>query len=56
MSVYGNDVVDPSYRGCYSDPGNNRVFVQDASSDEMTSDVSERASEACLDCCAFSLA
>ncbi|CAB1112589.1 unnamed protein product [Ectocarpus sp. CCAP 1310/34] len=42
MSVYQNEVeipVDPAYRGCYSDPGTNRVFVQDDSSDEMTAEV-----------------
>ncbi|CAM9844163.1 unnamed protein product [Ectocarpus fasciculatus] len=38
MSVYKND-VDPSYRGCYSDPADSRVFVQDVSSDEMTNDL-----------------
>ncbi|CAB1115948.1 unnamed protein product [Ectocarpus sp. CCAP 1310/34] len=42
MSVYQNEVeipVHPAYRGCYSDPGTNRVFVQDDSSDEMTAEV-----------------
>ncbi|CAM9879724.1 unnamed protein product, partial [Ectocarpus fasciculatus] len=40
MSVYENDVVDggeivdPSYLGCFSDPADNRVFVQDISLDD----------------------
>ena len=50
MSVYQNDVDDgddgeidePSYLGCYSDPADNRVFVQDISSDAMTAEVSAR--------------
>ncbi|CAM9843168.1 unnamed protein product [Ectocarpus sp. 12 AP-2014] len=55
MSVYENDVdggetddvddgetEDPSYLGCYSDPADNRVFVQDISSAAMTAEVSNR--------------
>ncbi|CAN0230057.1 unnamed protein product [Ectocarpus sp. 12 AP-2014] len=49
MSVYENDVEDveiddPSYLGCYSDPADSRVFVQDISSDAMTAEI---CSEAC---------
>ncbi|CAM9620491.1 unnamed protein product [Ectocarpus sp. 6 AP-2014] len=52
MSVYENDVddgeteetEDPSFLGCFSDPADSRVFVQDISSDAMTAEV---CSEAC---------
>ncbi|CAM9715355.1 unnamed protein product [Ectocarpus sp. 12 AP-2014] len=49
MSVYENDVddgetEDPSYLGCYSDPADSRVFVQDISSAAMTAEI---CSEAC---------
>ncbi|CAN0056146.1 unnamed protein product [Ectocarpus sp. 6 AP-2014] len=39
MSVYENvDPVDPSYRGCYSDPADSRIFVEAGSSDGMTAE------------------
>ncbi|CAM9620770.1 unnamed protein product [Ectocarpus sp. 6 AP-2014] len=41
-NIYENDVDaedDPAYLGCYSDPADNRVFVREASSDDMTSEV-----------------
>lgn len=49
-NIYENDVDtgdDPAYLGCYSDPADNRVFVQEASSDDMTSEVSERGVALC---------
>ncbi|CAN0303355.1 unnamed protein product [Ectocarpus sp. 6 AP-2014] len=41
MNVYENPDADyvRSYRGCYSDPPDNRVFVQSDSSDAMTSEL-----------------
>ncbi|CAB1103402.1 unnamed protein product [Ectocarpus sp. CCAP 1310/34] len=43
MSVYENAKIDdPSYLGCYSDPADSRMFVQDISSDAMTAEVSNR--------------
>ncbi|CAM9382480.1 unnamed protein product, partial [Ectocarpus sp. 8 AP-2014] len=39
MSVYENDdPVDLSYRGCYSDPADSRIFVEAGSSDGMTAE------------------
>lgn len=45
MSVYENfnvNTVDLSYRGCFSDPADSRVFFQGASSDAMTAEVRGR--------------
>ncbi|CAM9126243.1 unnamed protein product, partial [Ectocarpus sp. 4 AP-2014] len=42
--VDGGEIDDPSYLGCYSDPADNRVFVQDISFAAMTAEV---CSEAC---------
>lgn len=50
MSVFKNFDVDTAvesyHLGCFSDPADNRVFVQNESSDAMTAEVSGRAIEA----------
>ncbi|CAN0420464.1 unnamed protein product, partial [Ectocarpus sp. 13 AM-2016] len=41
MNIYENDVEpddEPAYLGCYSDPADNRVFVQEAASDDMSAE------------------
>lgn len=43
MNIYENDVgteEDPAYLGCYFDPADNRVFVREAASDDMSAEVS----------------
>ncbi|CAM9620699.1 unnamed protein product [Ectocarpus sp. 6 AP-2014] len=54
MSVYTHgvvtvdpvDSVDPAYLGCYYDPSDDRIFMRDDSSDDMTAEV---CSELCAD-------
>lgn len=47
MIVYETEnIILNTYRGCYSDPADNRVFVQDDSSDVMAAEVSGRAIDA----------
>lgn len=47
LSLYETaDMMPNTYRGCFSDPADNRVFVRDNSSDVMTAEVSRRGTDA----------